>query len=117
MKKLVNFTAADGQKYELSLSIRDTMNLEADINTSLFAFINEVVQGNLRSMTLNFTMAVLRRALPKLETDEKLEQIIESHCAAGGTLDGINQALLTTIFNTGLFTPGEAVGAEETANP
>ena len=38
-----------------------------------------------------------------IEEDDAIIQIIEEHCAAGGTLDDINQALLQTVFATGLF--------------
>ena len=42
-----------------------------------------------------------------IEEDDAIIQIIEEHCAAGGTLDDINQALVQTVFATGVFTRGK----------
>lgn len=103
MKKQTIFKMANGKQLTLCLSIGDMMALELEIGRSLFSVIAEIAGGSLRAMDLRYTIAALRRALPAPEEDDAIIQIIEEHCAAGGTLDDINQALLQTVFATGLF--------------
>lgn len=107
MKKETVFTMATGKKLTLCLTIKDMMKAERDMGRSLFAEVAGISRGSLQGMDLRFTMACLRWSLPTQQTDEELEQIIEDHCMAGGTLDDINRVLLQTLFATGLFTPGK----------
>lgn len=100
MKKQTIFKTADGKQLVLCLTIRDMMALEQEIGKSLFSVIAETGRGSLRPMDLQYTIAALRWALPSPEEDAAIIGIIEEHCATGGTLDDINQA----IFATGLFT-------------
>ena len=113
MKKQTIFQTANGKQLTLCLNIGDMMALEQEIGRSLFSVIAEIAGGNLRAMDLRYTVAALRRALPEPEADDGVILLIEEHCAAGGTLDDINQALLQTIFATGLFTRGKNVEAPE----
>ena len=104
MKKQTIFKTADGKQLVLCLTIRDMMALEQEIGKSLFSVIAETGRGSLRPMDLQYTIAALRWALPSPEEDAAIIGIIEEHCATGGTLDDINQAILQAIFATGLFT-------------
>lgn len=113
MKKETVFETADGKKLHLSLNIRDMMAIEGDIDCSLFAVMTDVGMGYMRSMTVKFTAAVLRHAMPKGTTEEDAEKLIEEHCHAGGTLDGLNTVVLNTLFATGMFTPGKVEEAAE----
>ena len=115
MKKQTIFKTADGKHLALCLTIRDMMALEQEIGKSLFSVIAETGHGSLRPMDLRYTVAALRWALPSPEEDAAIIQLVENHCAAGGTLDDINQALLQTVFATGLFTRGknDEAAAEE----
>lgn len=113
MKKEVDFETANGKKLHLSLNIRDMMEIEQDIGCSLFALMTEVGMGSMRNMTMKFTTSVLRHAMPKGATEEDAEKLIEDHCYAGGTLNGLNTVALNTIFATGMFTPGNVGEAAE----
>ena len=101
MKKETVFETADGKKLRLSLNIRDMMEIERDIDCSLFALMTEVGMGSTRNMTVRFTASVLRHAMPKGTTEEEVEKLIEEHCYAGGTLDGLNAVALNTILRRG----------------
>ena len=116
MKKKITFKTAYGKTLTLCLSIGEMMALEQEIGRSLFSVIGDIGSGDLRALDLRYTIAALRRALPAPEADDTIIRIIEEHCAAGGTLDDINHAILQTVFATGLFTPGknEERAAEET---
>ncbi len=113
MKKETIFDTADGKKLRLSLNIRDMMEIEQELDCSLFALIAEVGMGSMRSITMKFTTSVLRHAMPKGTTEEDAEKVIENHCYAGGTLNGLNTVALNTIFATGMFTPGKVEEAAE----
>lgn len=113
LKKETVFETADGKKLRLSLNIRDMMEIERDIDCSLFALMTEVGMGSTRNMTVRFTASVLRHAMPKGTTEEDVEKLIEEHCYAGGTLDGLNAVALNTLFATGMFTPGKVEEAAE----
>ncbi len=113
LKKETVFETADGKKLHLSLNIRDMMAIERDIDCSLFAVMTDVGMGYMRSMTVKFTASVLRHAMPKGTTEEDAEKLIEEHCHAGGTLDGLNTVVLNTLFATGMFTPGKVEEAAE----
>lgn len=107
MKKQTVFKMADGRQLMLCLTIRDMMALEQEIGKSLFSVIAEMGHGNLRSLDLQYTVAALRWALPKPQEEDAVIRLIEEHCAAGGTIDDINQALVQTMFATGVFTRGK----------
>lgn len=107
MKKQTTFKMADGRLLTLCLTIRDMMALEQEIGKSLFSVIAEMGRGSLRSLDLQYTVAALRWALPAPAEDAEIIGIIEEHCAAGGTIDDINQALIQTVFATGIFTRGK----------
>ena len=118
MKKQTVFKMADGRQFMLCLTIRDMMALEQEIGKSLFSVIAEMGRGNLRSLDLQYTVAALRWALPAPAEDAEIIGIIEEHCAAGGTIDDINQAIVQTVFATGVFTRGkndEAAAEDVTA--
>ena len=113
MKKETVFETTNGKKLRLSLNIRDMMEIERDIDCSLFALMTEVGMGSTRNMTVRVTACVLRRAMPRGTTGEDVEELIEEHCYAGGTLDGLNAVALNTLFATGMFTPGKVEEAAE----
>ena len=118
MKKQTTFKTADGRLLTLCLTIRDMMALEQEIGKSLFSVIAEMGRGSLRSLDLQYTVAALRWALPAPAEDAEIIGIIEEHCAAGGTIDDINQALIETMLATGVFTRGkndEAAAEDVTA--
>lgn len=107
MKKQTAFKMADGRQFMLCLTIRDMMALEQEIGRSLFSAVEEMSHGSLRWMDLRYTIAALRWALPELQEEDAVIQLIEEHCAAGGTIDDINQALIKTMLATGVFTRGK----------
>ena len=106
MKKQTAFKMADGRQLMLCLTIRNMMALEQEIGRSLFSVVEEMSHGSLR-MDLRYTIAALRWALPRLQEEDAVIQLIEEHCAAGGTIDDINQALIETMLATGVFTRGK----------
>lgn len=113
MKKEVEFETANGKKLKLSLTIKDMMEIERDIDCSLFALMTEIGMGSMRNLNINFTESVIRHAMPKGTTAKEAEKIIQEHCDAGGTLNGLNTVALNTLFATGMFTPGKAGEAAE----
>ena len=112
MKKQTTFKMANGRPLTLCLTIRDMMAIEQEIGKSLFSVIAEMGHGSLRSLDLQYTIAALRWALPAPAEDAEIIGIIEEHCAAGGTIDDINQVLVQAIFVTGIFTRGKNDEAE-----
>lgn len=107
MKKQTAFKMADGRQLMLCLTIRGMMALEQEIGRSLFSVVEEMSRGSLRWLDLRYTIAALRWALPRLQEEDAVIQLIEEHCAAGGTIDDINQALIETMLATGVFTRGK----------
>lgn len=117
MKKETIFKTAEGEELHLSLSIRDMAAIEKDLDCSLYGLMFEFLRGGtLRYVTLDFINSVFRHAMPRkalkdgvttrLTTEDEVDDIIDEHCAAGGTLDDVAHAALDTVLATGFFTPG-----------
>lgn len=75
--------------------------------------MTEITQGVLRHMNIDFAITILRHAMPYNTSEKDVEEIIEQHYLSGGTLDEINQVIISVLLASGAFTPGKVEEAAE----
>jgi hypothetical protein len=112
MKNETIFETADGKKLNLCFTIKSMRNMERELGQSLLFL---VMQGRIKSMTIDFAVAGMKNSIEELKKDEDVYELIQNHCDAGGSIFDVIRSIEEALIATGIFTASKKEPAGEQA--